>query len=386
MNTKELDAKYIAHTYGRFPLEIVSGKGSLVYDETGKEYIDLGTGIAVNTFGVSDDEWVAAVTAQLGKLQHMSNLYYTQPCAKLAQILCEKSGMKKIFFGNSGAEANEGIIKAARKYAAEKKGPEWYTIITLKNSFHGRTLTTLAATGQDKFHQLFNPLTPGFESAEANDLEGIKKLALEKKAAGILIECVQGEGGVIALDADFVKGIEAFCRQQDIAFMVDEVQTGNGRSGQFYAYQTFGVLPDAVSTAKGLGGGLPIGAVMLGEKLQDVLGPGDHGSTFGGNPAVCAGAVNILERIDEDLLASVRKKSEYIFKELKGAEGVESVSGLGLMIGIKTVKPAAEVVKACMDKGVLCITAKDKVRLLPALNIPEELLAKAIGIIKEVCA
>jgi acetylornithine/N-succinyldiaminopimelate aminotransferase len=386
MNTKELDAKYIAHTYGRFPLEIVSGKGSLVYDETGKEYIDLGTGIAVNTFGVSDDEWVAAVTAQLGKLQHMSNLYYTQPCAKLAQILCEKSGMKKIFFGNSGAEANEGIIKAARKYAAEKKGPEWYTIITLKNSFHGRTLTTLAATGQDKFHQLFNPLTPGFESAEANDLEGIKKLALEKKAAGILIECVQGEGGVIALDADFVKGIEAFCHEQDIAFMVDEVQTGNGRSGQFYAYQTFGVLPDAVSTAKGLGGGLPIGAVMLGEKLQDVLGPGDHGSTFGGNPAVCAGAVNILERIDEDLLASVRKKSAYIFGELKGAEGVESVSGLGLMIGIKTVKPAAEIVKACMDKGVLCITAKDKVRLLPALNIPEELLAKAIGIIKEVCA
>ncbi|MBR3301855.1 MAG: aminotransferase class III-fold pyridoxal phosphate-dependent enzyme, partial [Firmicutes bacterium] len=230
------------------------------------------------------------------------------------------------------------------------------------------------------------PLTPGFESAEANDLEGIKKLALEKKAAGILIECVQGEGGVIALDADFVKGIEAFCHEQDIAFMVDEVQTGNGRSGQFYAYQTFGVLPDAVSTAKGLGGGLPIGAVMLGEKLQDVLGPGDHGSTFGGNPAVCAGAVNILERIDEDLLASVRKKSAYIFGELKGAEGVESVSGMGLMIGIKTVKPAAEIVKACMDKGVLCITAKDKVRLLPALNIPEELLAKAIGIIKEVCA
>ncbi|MBR5731247.1 MAG: acetylornithine/succinylornithine family transaminase [Firmicutes bacterium] len=386
MNTKELDAKYIAHTYGRFPLEIVSGKGSLVYDETGKEYIDLGTGIAVNTFGVADDEWVAAVTAQLGKLQHMSNLYYTQPCAKLAKLLCEKSGMKKIFFGNSGAEANEGIIKAARKYAAENKGPEYYTIITLKNSFHGRTLTTLAATGQDKFHQLFQPLTPGFESAEANDLEGIKKLALEKKAAGILIECVQGEGGVIALDAEFVRGIEAFCREQDIVFMVDEVQTGNGRSGQYYAYQTFGVLPDAVSTAKGLGGGLPIGAVMLGEKLQDVLGPGDHGSTFGGNPAVCAGAVSVLERIDEDLLAGVRKKSAYIFDELSGAEGVESVSGLGLMIGIKTVQPAGDVVKACMEKGVLCITAKDKVRLLPALNIPDELLAKAIGIIKEVCA
>ena len=386
MNTKELDAKYIAHTYGRFPLEIVRGKGSLVYDETGKEYIDLGTGIAVNTFGIADDEWVAAVTAQLGKLQHMSNLYYTEPCAKLAQLLCEKSGMKKIFFGNSGAEANEGIIKAARKYAAEKKGPEYYTIITLKNSFHGRTLTTLAATGQDKFHQLFKPLTPGFESAEANDLEGVKDLALKTKAAGILIECVQGEGGVIALDADFVKGIEAFCHEQDIVFMVDEVQTGNGRSGRYYAYQTYGVLPDAVSTAKGLGGGLPIGAVMLGEKLQDVLGPGDHGSTFGGNPAVCAGAVSILSRMDEALLEGVRKKSKYIFSALEGAPGVENVSGLGLMIGIKTTKPAGDVVKACMEKGVLCITAKDKVRLLPALNIPDELLEKALNVIKEVCA
>ncbi|MBR5730682.1 MAG: aminotransferase class III-fold pyridoxal phosphate-dependent enzyme, partial [Firmicutes bacterium] len=242
------------------------------------------------------------------------------------------------------------------------------------------------ATGQDKFHQLFNPLTPGFASAEANDLEDVKKLALDTKAAGILIECVQGEGGVIALDEAFVKGIEAFCHEQDIVFMVDEVQTGNGRSGQYYAYQTYGVLPDAVSTAKGLGGGLPIGAVMLGEKVQDVLGPGDHGSTFGGNPAVCAGALNILSRIDEDLLADVRKKSEYIFSELSGAEGVESVSGLGLMIGIKTVKPAADVVKACMEKGVLCITAKDKVRLLPALNIPMELLEKAIAVIKETCA
>ena len=382
---KELDKQYIANTYARFPLQIVSGKGSVVYDETGKEYIDLGTGIAVNTFGVADESWAAAVAAQLAKVQHMSNLYYTEPCVQLAKLLCEKSGMKKVFFGNSGAEANEGIIKAARKYAAEKKGPEYHTIITLKNSFHGRTLTTLAATGQDKFHQLFQPLTPGFAYADANDLEGLKKLAKEVRPAGILIECVQGEGGVLPLKEDFVKGIAQLCAKEDIVFMVDEVQTGNGRTGKYFAYQNFGVLPDAVSTAKGLGGGLPIGAVLLGEKLKDVYGPGDHGSTFGGNPAVCAGAVNVVSRIDDALLADVRKKSEYIFKELSGAEGIESVAGMGLMIGIKTSKPAGDVVKACMEKGVLCLTAKDKVRLLPALNIPQNLLEKAIAILKDCC-
>ena len=382
---KELDNQYIANTYARFPLEIVSGKGSLVYDEAGKEYIDLGSGIAVNTFGVADSEWAAAVAEQLTKVQHMSNLYYTEPCVKLAKLLCEKSGMKKVFFGNSGAEANEGIIKAARKYAAEKKGPEYFTIITLRNSFHGRTLTTLAATGQDKFHALFAPLTPGFAYADANDLEGLKKLAAEVRPAGILIECVQGEGGVMPLTEDFIKGIAELCAKEDIVFMVDEVQTGNGRTGKYFAYQNFGVLPDAVSTAKGLGGGLPIGAVLLGEKLKDVYGPGDHGSTFGGNPAVCAGAVNIVSRIDDALLAEVSKKSAYVFRELCGAEGVESVAGMGLMIGIKTVKPAGEVVKACMEKGVLCLTAKDKVRLLPPLNIPRDLLEKAVAVIKDCC-
>ena len=382
---KELDKQYIANTYARFPLEIVSGKGSLVYDEAGKEYIDLGSGIAVNTFGVADSEWAAAVAEQLTKVQHMSNLYYTEPCVKLAKLLCEKSGMKKVFFGNSGAEANEGIIKAARKYAAEKKGPEYFTIITLRNSFHGRTLTTLAATGQDKFHALFAPLTPGFAYADANDLEGLKKLAAEVRPAGILIECVQGEGGVMPLTEDFIKGIAELCAKEDIVFMVDEVQTGNGRTGKYFAYQNFGVLPDAVSTAKGLGGGLPIGAVLLGEKLKDVYGPGDHGSTFGGNPAVCAGAVNIVSRIDDALVAEVSKKSAYVFRELCGAEGVESVAGMGLMIGIKTVKPAGEVVKACMEKGVLCLTAKDKVRLLPPLNIPRDLLEKAVAVIKDCC-
>ena len=384
-NIKELDKQYIANTYARFPLQIAGGKGSLVWDETGREYIDLGSGIAVNTFGVADSEWAAAVAEQLTKVQHMSNLYYTEPCVKLAKLLCEKSGMKKVFFGNSGAEANEGIIKAARKYAAEKKGAEYYTIITLKNSFHGRTLTTLAATGQDKFHALFCPLTPGFAYADANDLEGLKKLAAEVKPAGILIECVQGEGGVLPLTEEFVKGVAELCAKDDIVFMVDEVQTGNGRTGKYFAYQNFGVLPDAVSTAKGLGGGLPIGAVLLGEKLENVYGPGDHGSTFGGNPAVCAGAVNVVSRIDDALLADVRKKSDYIFSELSGAEGIESVAGMGLMIGIKTVKPAGEVVKACMAKGVLCLTAKDKVRLLPPLNIPQDLLEKAVAVIKECC-
>ena len=383
---KSIDKEYIANTYARFPVELVSGKGSLVYDETGKEYIDMGSGIGVTAFGIADDEWKEAVSGQLGKLQHMSNLYYTEPCARLAKLLCEKTGMKKVFFCNSGAEANEGAIKAARKYAAEKKGPEYFTIVTLENSFHGRTLTTLAATGQAHYHELFQPLTPGFVHAPANDLEAVKNAALQNKAAAVLIECIQGEGGVIPLQKDFVTGLAAFCKAEDILLMVDEVQTGNGRTGELYAYMNFGVQPDVVSTAKGLGGGLPLGAVMFGEKTEFTLGAGDHGSTFGGNPVCCAGALSILKRIDEKLLADVKKKSAMVFAALQGAPGVESVSGMGLMIGIKTVKPASDVVKACMENGVLCLTAKDKVRLLPALNIPEDVLMKAIEVIKGACA
>lgn len=383
---EETDKKYIANTYARFPVDIVSGKGSILKDCNGKEYIDLGSGIGVTAFGIADDEWKNAVIDQLGKVQHTSNLYYTDPCAQLAKLLCEKSGMKKVFYGNSGAEANECSIKAARKYAAQKKGVEYSTIITLKNSFHGRTLTTLAATGQEHYHELFQPLTPGFAYAEPGDLEGLKKLAIKSKAAGVLIECIQGEGGVNVMDKDFVCGIAEFCKSEDIVFMVDEVQTGNGRTGKYFAYMNYGVQPDVVSTAKGIGGGLPLGACLLGEKLQDVFEPGDHGSTFGGNPVCCAGAISIVERIDDKFLADVNKKSEYIFEAFKGAAGVESVSGMGLMIGIKTVKPASEVVKKCMENGVLCLTAKDKVRLLPALNIPDQLLEKAVSIIKEACA
>ena len=383
---KTIDKEYIANTYARFPVELVSGKGSLVYDESGREYIDMGSGIGVTAFGIADDEWKAAVTGQLGKLQHMSNLYYTEPCARLAKLLCEKTGMKKVFFCNSGAEANEGAIKAARKYAAEKKGPEYFTIVTLENSFHGRTLTTLAATGQAHYHELFQPLTPGFVHAPANDLEAVKNAALQNKAAAVLIECIQGEGGVIPLQKDFVTGLAAFCKAEDILLMVDEVQTGNGRTGELYAYMNFGVQPDVVSTAKGLGGGLPLGAVLFGEKTEFTLGAGDHGSTFGGNPVCCAGALSILSRIDDKLLADVKKKSAMAFAALQGAPGVERVSGMGLMIGIKPVKPASDVVKACMENGVLCLTAKDKVRLLPALNIPEDILMKAIEVIKGACA
>lgn len=383
---KATDKTYVANTYARFPVEIVSGKGSVVYDETGKRYIDMGSGIGVTSFGIADETWAQAVTAQLGKVQHMSNLYYTEPCAQLAQMLCERTGMKKVFFSNSGAEANECAIKAARKYAAYQKGAAYSTIITLQNSFHGRTLTTLAATGQAHYHELFQPLTPGFVHAEAGNLESVKALARHHKVAAVMIECIQGEGGVIPLSQEFVQGLAAFAAQEDILLIVDEVQTGNGRTGALYAYMNYGVQPDIVSTAKGLGGGLPLGATLLGDKVQDTLQPGDHGSTFGGNPVCCAGAVSILSRMDEAFLAQVREKSDYVFAALSGAPGVETVTGMGLMIGIKTAKPAPDVVKACMEQGVLCLTAKDKVRLLPALNIPMETLKEAVGIIKAACA
>jgi len=386
MSIMNLDTTYVAGTYKRFPVEIVSGKGSRVVDVNGKEYIDMGSGIGVTAFGIADEKWQAAVTEQIGKVQHMSNLYYTEPCAKLAQLLCERTGMKKVFFANSGAEANEGAIKVARKYAAEKHGPDHYTIITLNNSFHGRTLTTLAATGQDHFHKLFQPLTPGFVSTPANDFEALKELALATKAAGIMIECIQGEGGVLPLTSDFVKQVAEFAAAEDIVLIVDEVQTGNGRTGMLYAYQHFGILPDVVSTAKGLGGGLPIGAVIMGEKVKNVLGYGDHGSTYGGNPVCCAGALSVIERLDETFLSRVRRLSGFVFASLHGAPGIESVSGLGLMVGIKTKAPAADIVKECINRGVLCLTAKDKVRLLPALNISMEDFSFAIDTIKAVAA
>ncbi len=383
---KELDEAFVAHTYKRFPVEIVSGKGSLLYDVDGKEYIDMGSGIAVSSLGVSDEGWVAAVTAQLGKVQHTSNLYYTSPCAELAAELCKRTGLKKVFFGNSGAEANECAIKVARKYAADKKGEDYYNIVTLENSFHGRTLATLSATGQAHYHELFQPLVGGFLHTPANDFEAFVRLASENKIAAIMMEPVQGEGGVYALDRDFVTRVVTFAKENDILVIFDEVQTGNGRTGELYGYMHYGVTPDIVTSAKGLGGGLPIGACMMGEKVESVLGYGDHGSTFGGNPVCAAGALHVLSRLDDAMLADVREKSAYVFKALQGAKGVKSVSGMGLMIGIETEKPAADVVAACRERGVLCLTAKHKVRLLPALNIPQNVLEKAIEIIKTAAA
>ena len=385
-NVKVIDQTYVSNTYARFPVEIVSGKGSEVFDENGKRYIDMGSGIGVTSFGIADDIWQKAVADQLGKVQHMSNLYYTEPCAKLAQLLCEKTGMSKVFFGNSGAEANECAIKIARKYAAEKKGPEFSTIITLKNSFHGRTLTTLAATGQDSFHQLFQPLTPGFVHAAAGDIDELKALTAANNVAAIMIECVQGEGGVIPLSQEYVNAVSEIAAAEDILLIIDEVQTGNGRTGKLYSYMNYGIEPDVITTAKGLGGGLPLGACIMSKKVENVLGFGDHGSTFGGNPVCCAGAISVIERMDDAFLADVQKKSAYIFDALQGASGVESVSGMGLMIGIKTKKPAKEIIAKCIENGVLCLTAKDKVRLLPALNIPMDILAEAIGILKAACA
>ena len=386
MDIQQIDQQYVAGTYGRFPVEIAYGRGELIYDVQGKEYIDMGSGIAVNIFGMADESWQKAVIQQLGLYQHTSNLYYTQPCALLAKALCERTGFRKVFFSNSGAEANECAIKAARKYAADKKGPEHSVIVTLENSFHGRTITTLAATGQEVYHKDFLPLTPGFVYAKANDLNSIKEAVAANQCAAIMIETVQGEGGVNVLSQEFVEGVYQICQQEDILLIVDEVQTGNGRTGKLYSYMNYNIMPDIITTAKGLGGGLPLGATLLGEKVQDVFHPGDHGSTFGGNPVCCAGALNILSRLDDGMLELVRKKSQYIQQELNGAKGVKSVTGMGLMLGIETEKDAGQVIQELREAGVLVLKAKNKVRLLPPLNISMENLKKAVNRIKEVCA
>ena len=385
MDIKALDQQYVAHTYQRFPLQITGGKGAVLTDETGKQYIDLGSGIAVNAFGMGDDIWQQAVVAQLGKCQHTSNLYYTEPCAVLAKMLCEKTGMKKVFFSNSGAEANECAIKAARKWAALKKGPDCYTVLTLWNSFHGRTLATLAATGQEKFHQDFLPLPAGFVHAKANDLSDVEAKLAENNVAAIMIEVVQGEGGVMPLEPDFVQGLAELAKTREILLICDEVQAGNGRTGKLYGYMHYGIQPDIVSTAKGLCGGLPLGATMLGEKVEDVLTYGDHGSTFGGNPVCCAGAISTLRRLDEDLLAGVQMRGRYIVDALTGKPGIKTVTGLGLMLGVETEKPASEVIQTCMDHGVLVLSAHGRVRLLPPLNIPMDLLEQAVNVLIEAC-
>lgn len=386
MNTFELDRRYVAHTYNRFPLEFESGKGSLVRGGDGREYIDLGSGIAVNIFGLGDEAWKAAVTAQLDKFQHCSNLYCAAPVARLAQMLCERTGMERVFFANSGAEANECAIKVARKWAAEQKGAEYCNIITLKQSFHGRTLATLAATGQDVYHKDYQPLPEGFLYAQVGDAEGMEALAREHPCAAILFECVQGEGGVMPIGQGWADVMRKVAEKYDLLLIADEVQLGNGRSGRLYGYMEYGLRPDVVTTAKGLGGGLPLGAAILGARVKDVLQPGSHGSTFGGNPTCCAGAISILERIDDDLLRGVRERSAYIVKELSGAKGIKNVSGMGLMLGFEPERPAREFAERALSKGVLVTTAKRKIRLLPALNIPMNLLEKAVQILKDCAA
>ncbi len=383
MTTKELDKTYIANTYARNDVVFANGSGAELFDEDGKRYIDLGGGIAVNSFGIADSAWADAVIDQVRKLQHMSNLYYTQPQSKLAKLLCERTGMKKVFFSNSGAEANECAIKAARKYASDHYGSARPTIVTLWNSFHGRTLTTLSATGQEEFHKHFGPFTPGFVHVHANNIKDMQSALHKGDVCAVMMELVQGEGGVCALDRAYVGEVAAMCKSKDILLIIDEVQTGNGRTGTLYAYEQFGIHPDIVSTAKGLAGGLPIGATLFNEKTQDVLTPGAHGSTFGGNPVSCAGALSILSRIDEPLLESVREKSDYIIKELTGVPGVRSVTGMGLMLGIAVDKPAKDILKSCLGRGVVVLTAKDKIRLLPPLTIPFPLLKEAISILKE---
>jgi len=381
MTIKETDQKYIMGTYGRVELELDHGFGATLVDTNGRKYIDFGSGIAVNTFGACDKAWVEAVSAQLEKIQHTSNYYYTKPCADLAEIICTRTGMSKVFFSNSGAEANECAIKAARKYGTDKN-PDKNVIITLKNSFHGRTVTTLSATGQEVFHKHFTPFTEGFCYVEANNLQDLEN-AMNENVCAIMFEIIQGEGGVLPMTTEFIESIKAMSQKYDALIVIDEVQTGNGRTGKLYAHQNFDLCPDIFTTAKGLAGGLPIGATVFSERLADILPAGSHGSTFGGNPVACAGAISILNRIDDVLLSQVTDKSQKINSALKDLDGVEEITGMGFMLGIKTKKDAKSILKYCQDKGLLVLTAKDKVRLLPPLNITDAELDEGLSILAD---
>ncbi len=380
MLTKQADQAYVAGTYGRFDAAMASGQGAVYQDEDGKSYIDFGTGIGVTLFGACDPGWVKAVTDQLNTLGHVSNLYYTAPQAKLAELLCQRTGMKKVFYGNSGAEANECALKVARKYG-ESTGRN--VIVTLRNSFHGRTIATLAATGQDRFHEHFGPFPEGFRVIPANDHDALEAALTAGDVCGILMEMIQGEGGVIPLEPAYVQLAEKLCREHDILLMVDEVQTGNGRTGSLYCYMQYGIQPDVVTTAKGLAGGLPMGACLLGERCQHILGKGDHGSTFGGNPICAAAALNVISRIDDALLEGVKAREAFIRQAMADCPGHQGVTGMGLMLGIATDKPSAEVASACLRDGLMVLTAHEKVRLLPPLNISFEALRQGIDILKK---
>ena len=378
---KNLDDAYGAEVFSRFPVAFSGGHNATLFGVDGKEYIDFGAGIAVNTFGVNDEEWKNAVIAQLNRVQHVSNYYYSEPQAVLSELLCSRTGAMRVFFCNSGAEANECAFKAARKYSFEKYGAGRNKIISLNGSFHGRTLFTLTATGQEHFHKYFDPFVGGVVSVDPA-LAAVKREA--EGACAVVIECVQGESGVNPLWPAFVKSLEGFCKERDILLIVDEVQTGNGRCGTLYAYEQYGISPDLVTTAKGLGGGLPVGACLFFKKAEHALQAGDHGSTFGGNPVCCAAAINVISRLTEEFLCSVRAMGEYMSAKLKGFDGVEEVTGLGLMIGLKTKRPAKEIAKACLKKGLLVLTAHEKVRIVPPLTITKQEVDEGLCILKEV--
>lgn len=385
---KQLDSEYIAQTYGRFNLALSHGKGCQVWDFEGNEYLDFTSGIGVNSLGWADEDWLAAVVHQASTLAHTSNLFFTEPSTKLAKTLVEASGLKRVFFANSGAEANEGAIKTARKYSHDKYGKGRSTVLSLVNSFHGRTISTLAATGQDVFHQHFFPFTTGFEHTPANELEALKQRLAQNDVCAVMLEVVQGEGGVCSLETEYLQGVQALCQANDVLLIIDEVQTGIGRTGSMFAYQQFGLAPDVVTLAKGLGGGLPIGAILLGEKVQNTLGKSDHGSTFGANPVSCAAANAVMAKIDDAFLAEVKRKGEKLRAALAALPKVKSVSGLGLMLGVEFEEDtkAADVVAKCIEKGVLFLTAKTKLRLLPPLIISDEQIEHGIAVLREVLA
>lgn len=388
MNTQSIiqrDDAHVLHTYARSQVALVGGSGMVATDAEGKQYLDFTSGIGVNALGYCHPAWVAAVTAQAAKLQHTSNLYYTEPCGALAEELCRRTGLDAVFFGNSGAEANEGAIKAARKYSVDTYGPNRNRVLTLVNSFHGRTLATLTATGQDVFHHDFGPFPERFGYVPAGDFAALQAAA-DADTCAVLLELVQGEGGVVALDKNYVAQVAAFCKERDILLLVDEVQTGVGRTGTFLACEQFDLQPDIVTLAKGLGGGLPIGAVVMNQKVAAHMGPGSHGSTFGGNPVVCAGALAVLQQLTDDLLAQDRALAETLRAGLAQLPHVTAVSGLGLMVGIALEEgiSAANVRTACEKEGLLVLTAKTRLRLLPPLILTQDDVDKALAILRTV--
>ena len=386
MNTIERFDRYVIPNYTRYPVTLVRGEGSYIWSDEGKRYIDFFPGWGCDMLGHCPPKVVKAIQDQLEKLVHVPNSWYMEQQGIWAEMLSERSFGGKAFFCNSGAEANECAIKTARKWAAENKGEEYFTVVTMKNSFHGRTLATLAATGQDVFHKDFLPVTPGFAYTEPEDIDGLRSVFEDQKCAAVLLETVQGEGGVRPLSTEYLNAVAALCAEYNVLLMIDEVQTGNGRCGYFYSYMQHGIEPDVVTTAKGLGGGLPVGAVLFSEKTAGVLTPGTHGSTFGGNPVCCAGAVSIVSRIDDAFLASVRAKSDKIFAFLSGKPGIKGVYGRGLLVGVEVEGEPAAFINKCIEKGVLVLGAKGRVRLAPPLNIGDELLDRALSVITKIAA